>query len=150
MNDGPRPPRLYIPIGVRRQAGRAQGGVCLCGCGTPCWADEKETKALVEWDHFPALILRMVNDEGTDYVPPQLDPAYIVGRCRPSHKPKTKKDVGAKAKINRILGLTKAKPKRQWGKRPLCSRNTFQKGAHKWPKQKMRSRKMPSRRSSPG
>lgn len=145
-DDRLRPPRLYIPIEVRRAAGREQGGVCPCGCGTPCWADAKKTKALVDWDHDPALRRRDINKDGTDYVPPQLDPAYIVGRCHASHLVKTSgagattagSDIGAiKKERKREKALNRAeKPKPKWGKRPLCSKNGFQnqRGKSQWPK----------------
>lgn len=127
LDDRPRPPRLYIPIAVKREAARLQGGVCPCGCGTPCWADEKQTKSLVEWDHDPALRRRDINEAGDDYVPPQLDPAYIVGRCEASHLVKTSgsgattagTDIGAikkERKRNKALA-GKQKPKRQWSSR---------------------------------
>jgi len=124
--DKPRPPRAYIPIDVKREAANNQGGVCACGCGTPCWADawrEKPRESLVQWDHDPALRRRDVNEEWTDYVPPQLDPAYIVGRCAASHLVKTSgsgattagTDIGAIKKDRKrdkaLTGLTKPKQK---------------------------------------
>lgn len=121
----PRPPRLHIPIEVKREAARNQGGICQCGCKTPCWADAKQTKALVQWDHDPALRRRNVNRAGTDYVPRQLDPRYIVGRCAASHLIKTSgtgattagTDIGAikkERKRNKALaGLAKPKAKIQ-------------------------------------
>lgn len=122
--DRPRPPRLHIPIAVKREAARLQGGVCPCGCGTPCWGDAKETKALVEWDHDPALRRRTVNEAWTDYIPPQLDPRYIVGRCEASHDRKTRGSGATTAgtdagyikkdrKREKLLAGALSKPKKQ-------------------------------------
>lgn len=135
----PRPPRLYIPLAVRRVAAAMQAEICQCGCNTPCWADAKKTKANVQWDHDPALRRRNVNRAGTDYVPPQLDPRYIVGRCATSHLIKTSgtgattagTDIGAikkERKRNKALaGITK--PKRTWPKgRKMQSRGFAQRG----------------------
>ncbi len=120
-----RPKRLHIPIAAKREAARRQGCICQCGCGTPCWADEKQTKALVQWDHDPALIRRDINEDWTDYIPAQLDPRYIVGRCAASHLVKTSgrgattagTDIGVakkERKRNKVLaGLAKPKAKIQ-------------------------------------
>lgn len=116
-----RPARRHIPLKVKRIAAELQGGICQCGCGTPCWADEKQTTALVQWDHDPALARRNIAWHGMDYSPPQLDPRYIVGRCRASHLRKTSgsgattagTDIGAikkERKRNKALA-GKAKPK---------------------------------------
>ncbi len=158
-----RPKRLHIPIAAKRIAALRQGGVCPCGCGTPCWADAGRPyprKALVEWDHDPALRRRDINEAGDDYIPPQLDPAYIVGRCEVSHLAKTSgtgattagSDIGAikkERKRNKALAGLK-KPKQKWGSGTLCSRNQFQqsKGKSQWPK--AGSRKINSRASLTG
>lgn len=52
------------------------------------------TEAQINWSHEPALGLRPVNDAGTDYVPPQHDPAHIFIRKRPEHDAITFKDNG--------------------------------------------------------
>jgi len=113
-----RPRRKAIPKALRQIAKDRQNGVCICGCGS---------SEGLEADHHPALILRLVNEAGTDYIPPQLDPDYIVMRCYRSHKAKTVKDVKAKAKIHRIIRGRKPKrpmkssgrkiPSRPFGKR---------------------------------
>ena len=70
-----RPKRKHIPMAVKLEA-------CLLMMGL----DPKK----VDWDHHPALGLRPVNDDGTDYDPPQLDPRYIMPRERDEdHKFKT-------------------------------------------------------------
>ena len=43
----------------------------------------------VEWDHEPALALRQINEDGTDYIPPQHDPRYITPREKVDHDIKT-------------------------------------------------------------
>lgn len=135
-----RPRRLYIPLDVRREAARLQGGYCTCGCGTPCWEDEKETKALVEWDHHPALRLRDLNRRKTDYVPAQLDPRYLVGRCKDSHSRKTR-GTGATTAGTDTGAITKErkrnrrpKPKKRIPSRPMQSCGKT------WPKRQMQSR----------
>lgn len=130
-----RPPRLYIPIAVRRESVRLQGGACTCGCALPAF-----TKHKGDFDHDPALRLRTVNILGTDYIPPQLDPAHIVWRCKASHKRKTHgsgattagTDIG---KIKKERKRTRPeKPKRKIAPRP------FSKGKQKIPTRKMRTR----------
>ena len=79
----------------------------------------------VEWDHDPALGVRPINEDGTDYDPPQHDPRYITPRSRENHAEKTNgtkattagSDKNRIAKVNRILGKTKqGQPKRAWPK----------------------------------
>ena len=42
-----------------------------------------------QFDHEPPLDLRPVNDDGTDYVPAQHDPAYLFAVLPGGHKAKT-------------------------------------------------------------
>lgn len=93
-----RPKRLHIPIGTKREVAARQGGLCACGCGLifaafvavgPVGRWSIVHRSGVQWDHDPALRLRDVNRMGTDYLPPQLAPFYIVARCRRSHARKT-------------------------------------------------------------
>lgn len=143
-DERPRPPRLYIPLAIKREAARRQNGVCPCGCGTPVWKDAKETKPNLQLDHDPALRLRDVNEEWTDYIPAQLDPAYLVWRCADSHGAKTRgrgaTTAGTDAgKIKKERWREKdaagvSKPKRAWGSR------AFQKVKTRWPKRSMRGR----------
>lgn len=81
-----RPKRKRIPVAVRKMVCSRQSWLCPCGCGQVVYY---ETKSNTEFDHEPALALRDVNEAGTDYVPPQLDPDYIVARCPDSHLIKT-------------------------------------------------------------
>lgn len=132
-DDCARPKRTYIPLAARREAGDNQGNVCPCGCGTPVWKDAKRTKSAVEWDHVPALRLRDINEDGTDYIPPQNDPRYLVGRCRQSHRKKTSGTGATTAGTD--TGYIKKERKRNkppkrkasWPKRKMQSRNTFEK-----------------------
>ena len=39
----------------------------------------------IEWSHEPAIGLRAINDAGTDYKPPQLDPDFIYARPKLEH-----------------------------------------------------------------
>lgn len=48
----------------------------------------------INWSHEPALGLRAINDAGTDYDPPQLDPNYIVARPKEDHDRITFKNNG--------------------------------------------------------
>ena len=69
----------------------------------------------VDWDHLHAEGL------GGEHHWSNLRPLHH--EC---HKRKTKADVQALAKIDRITGVTKGRPKRKWGKgRKLQSRNNL-------------------------
>lgn len=81
-----RPKRKRIPAGVRKKVCDRQNGICGCGCGLHV---THRTNGGTEFDHEPALALRDVNKAGTDYVPPQHDPDYIIARCPASHLAKT-------------------------------------------------------------
>ncbi len=91
---------------------------------------------LIEYDHRPSLILRPVNAEGTDYIPPQNDPEFIdplhakchlertVGRKAGAERTVTTKgsDIGLKAKFARLEGRTKKRPKIKIPSRPFPSK----------------------------
>lgn len=101
----------------------------------------------IDWSHEPALQLRAINDDGTDYKPGQLDPDYIFIRPKPEHAKITFKDNGTGrgdisaiahtrrvtrkhdehiARMQSKLGMSAApapKPrKRQWPKRKFQRR----------------------------
>lgn len=58
----------------------------MCGCGkTVSWQTNTDT----HMDHEPALRLRDVLPDESDYSPAQHDPAYIDARCPESHHAKT-------------------------------------------------------------
>lgn len=73
------PRRKSIPLGVKL-------AVALRALGV------KESE--IDWSHEPALGLRAINEDGTDYVPPQLDPEFIFIRKREKHDEITFKDNG--------------------------------------------------------
>jgi hypothetical protein len=64
----------------------------------------------VDFDHDPALGLRPWDEETQDFIPPQLDPDFIVVRTKPDHDKKTNgsggtsygSDKHAIAKIDRV------------------------------------------------
>lgn len=78
-----RPARKRIPLRVLRIADRRQDGKCACGCGM-----ELEDQ-IVNNDHRPPLCDRAINADGTDYIPPQLDPAYIEILIKGHHDTRT-------------------------------------------------------------
>lgn len=125
-----RPARTHIPIATKRAVFERQDGICQCGCKTEIWTGRK---CNVEWDHMPALRLRNINRDGTDYDPPQNDPRYLVARCKDSHAIKTRgagattagTDIGA-IKKERRRGR-KMKPKQKIPSRPMGKGRRFQK-----------------------
>ncbi len=66
-----RPARKNVPKVSIRIAGVRQQWLCKCGCGEDI-RGQKITK-----DHQPPLAEREINADGTDFKPPQADPAYI-------------------------------------------------------------------------
>ena len=77
-----RPKRKAIPDRVKSLVLVRQGYRC---------AECKKTLigGPVECDHRPAIVMRMVNVEGTDYHPPQLDPEHIDGLHPKCHLKRT-------------------------------------------------------------
>jgi hypothetical protein len=67
----------------------------------------------VQFDHDPALALRPWDEEKQDFIPPQLDPEYIVIRTEPAHDKKTNgngatsfgSDKHAIAKVGALEGI---------------------------------------------
>lgn len=78
-----RPARKKVPLSSVRIATRNQNGLCFCGCGEPV------ANTLITIDHEPALSMRDINDDGTDYRPPQADPGYLRIYLRGHDKNKT-------------------------------------------------------------
>ena len=96
----------------------------------------------MEWDHNPALAMRPLNADQTDYEPAQLDPRYIRPMSGQEHKDKTfgnhvplSGDVSVAAKIkrverknrefwNKLIGTEpeQVKPKRVWPSRKFQNR----------------------------
>lgn len=101
---------------------------CCSGCGIAFVEGNR-----VEFDHRPAIIMRAVNVEGTDYFPPQLDPDFIdalhkachlrrtVGRLLGAEKTVTTKgsDAWLAAKFRKIEGKNKPKRKSTIPSRPF-------------------------------
>lgn len=103
-----RPKRKHIPIAAKREVSTRQGDGCKCGCGRMVrgWTMGTQREVWgtgIHWDHEPALRLRDVNRKGTDYIPRQNDPKYLVARCAESHKIKT---IGAGTSRKRSMAGT--------------------------------------------
>jgi hypothetical protein len=118
-----RPKRRAIPVRSKRTVVDRQGGLCICGCGQ---AVSEKPMTGTHFDHEPALRLRDVNDDGTDYIPPQGHPDFIDARCRPSHKVKTSGASRAAGTAGTDIGKIKkerkrlkraGRPKRKWQSR---------------------------------
>lgn len=78
-----RPKRKNITARVKRIVSERQGHICA-ECKTIFTTDDKR-----QYDHRPALEQRPVNEEGTDYIPPQLDPDHIEALHVPCHLKRT-------------------------------------------------------------
>lgn len=130
-----RPKRKQIPVYVKRLVCERMGGKCPCGCGQlVSWRPKTDT----HFDHEPALRLRDILPDGSDYSPAQHDPKYIDARCSASHRRKTSgtgattagTDVGKIKKLRRYelsaagnAAATVANPtKPAWGSRKLPSK----------------------------
>lgn len=87
----------------------------------------------IDFDHRPPLWMREVNADRTDYVPPQLHPAYIDPLHRECHHKRTfgrtpgatktvtikGSDKWLKTKFDRLEGRTKPKRKQNIPSRPF-------------------------------
>lgn len=106
--------RKAIPVGVKLHA-------CLLLLG---YTDE-EIKGGLQWDHYPALGLRVLDPETGQLVPAPNDPRYIRPMRTAEHRVKTSgrkattagSDVHAIAKVKRLNGETPKRPKRKWATR---------------------------------
>lgn len=96
--------RKHIPIGVKLHA-----ALLLLG-----YTDEEITTGVIQWDHYPALGLRFVNEAG-EMIPAVNDPHCIRPMRKADHKKKTfgtkattaGSDVHIIAKTKRLNGETK-------------------------------------------
>lgn len=129
-----RPARKAIPMRVKTLVLERQKGICV-ECGHPFRPDIDR----VEFDHRPAIVMRQVNVEGTDYHPPQNDPAHIealhsgchlrrtVGRMPGAEKTATTlgSDSWLKAKFAKLEKRTKKsqRPKPKIPSRPFEKRD---------------------------
>lgn len=105
----PRPKRKAIPDKVKLKSILIHGGRCK-DCRT-AFGELSQ----IEFDHRPAIVNRIVNAEGTDYIPPQLDPEYIYPRCDNCHDKRTAgpggekritvagSDIGIRDKTRRLI-----------------------------------------------
>lgn len=130
-----RPKRKAIPKKVRLTV-LARTLNCCAACGHGFRRDSK-----IEFDHRPAIIMRAVNVEGTDYHPPQNDPAHIeplhkschlqrtVGRKADAERTVTVKgsDAWLKSKFARLEGKTKKRPTKK-----IANRGFQKKENRKW------------------
>lgn len=130
-----RPKRKEIPLKVKRVVGARQNWVCECGCGDPVTLI---VRMGTEWDHMPALALREINSDGSDYIPPQHDPDHIVARCRASHRAKTSHPRGPHTSLGSdIHNIAKAKRLAD----PKPSKRPMKSGNANWPQgRKLQSR----------
>ncbi len=116
-----RPARKAIPRSIKDKVISRQVGRCAACRATFVVGDK------IEYDHRPAIVMRAVNVEGTDYHPPQNDPEHIdalhkgchlrrtVGRLPGAEKTATTKgsDAWLAAKFRKLEGKNKPKFKRK-------------------------------------
>lgn len=76
--------RKAIPMRIKLQVVLRQDGKCACGCGERLGAIER-----IEFDHNPALILRVWCAKSDDTIPPANDPDHIDALLIPCHRLKT-------------------------------------------------------------
>lgn len=84
----------------------------------------------IQYDHRPTLESREVNRAGTDFIPPQNDPKFLDALSREEHALRTfgtkatslNSDAHSRAKIRRLRGENKPKPKRAWPARKMQGR----------------------------
>jgi 5-methylcytosine-specific restriction endonuclease McrA len=121
MDVGVRPKRKAITRRVKRLVLDRQKHHCA-HCRALFLMDDG-----MQFDHRPALEQRPVNDAGTDYIPPQLDPDFIEGLHDPCHDERTfgRKAGAAKtvttkgsdawraAKFRKLEGKNKQRPRQK-------------------------------------
>lgn len=138
-----KPKRKAIPARIKKAVCAAQDGCCPCGCDLTVSA---EPKTGTEFDHEPALELRDVESDLSDWIPPQHDAAYIVARCGPSHLAKTSgtgattagSDIGKikkERKRRKAIAAIGSQPKRRFGRRSFPPKGSRKlKGSTQWQK----------------
>lgn len=120
--DGPKrraPPKRVKDAVRKRQKGR-------CGCRTgECGRPElpPDGKGLVHYQHDPALGVRPINEDRTDWIPPQHDPDYLYAEMAACHHRETNEGrfgahkIGSdRYEIEKVKKRERApRPKAQWG-----------------------------------
>ncbi|MGP9819244.1 hypothetical protein ACTZWW_04445 [Salinarimonas sp. NSM] len=84
----PRPPRRAVPLAVQVQVAKRQLAELMIRLGMipvvvmedGTERDARPDEVALDLDHTPALGMRPVNADGTDYDPPQHDPGALVWR----------------------------------------------------------------------
>jgi len=128
-----RPKRKAIPKSVRMEVCQRQLFLCArCHVRAVHYLPGTET----EFDHEPALRLRNIAEDGSDYDPPQNHPGYIDALCEPCHAAKTHGSGATTAgtdagKIKKERRRLRSKRKYKWAPRKMPKRVV------KWPKRKM-------------
>lgn len=121
-----RPKRRDIPRAVKKAVCERQDNVCKGrGCSEPVHYLPRSRTA---FDHNPALRLRDVRSDGTDYEPAQRDGDYIDPLCFRCHAAKTHgtgattagTDTGKIKKERKRAKPAKRKP--VWAKRKMAKR----------------------------
>ena len=117
--------RPAIPVRIKLEVVVRQKGV------DPTTGDRLQPiEEGVQFDHQPALQLRAWDEEAGDTIPPANSVEHLVALNKSSHDLKTNgskatsagSDKHAIAKINRLTGKTKGRPKTNWPTRKLQSR----------------------------
>jgi hypothetical protein len=111
-----RPKRKAIPDRIKLQVVLRQDGRC------PHCGERLGPLSGLNFDHRPAIINRPVNEDDTDYVPPQLDPEYIEAIHElPCHRERTigrggekrittaGSDIGIRDKTRRLVEAREAR-----------------------------------------
>jgi hypothetical protein len=99
-----------------------------------------------ELDHFPALALRKVNSDGTDWIPAQDDERYLVWRPRAEHRVKTSgtKATSAGSDIHAIAKAKRVSREQEEFRRAMLAKSgqgEVTEKSSKWPKRSFQSNK---------
>lgn len=104
----------------------------------------------VAFDHDPALELRPLNEDGTDTVPPQLDPGHIFMLRVEDHKAKTfgrrgesDLSISYQGDVSRIAKARRLTAEQERFRERLLAKEAGQQReeSSRWPKRKFQSRR---------